>query len=49
MGLIDRYQIIDDLKNNNNILRPIDYIPVNKRITEMRTYAMEYLTDCLKW
>lgn len=48
MGLIDRYQMIDDLKNNSNILRPIDYIPVNKRITEMRTHAMEYLTDCLK-
>ena len=40
--------MIDDLKNNNNIMAPIDFSPVNKRINEMRAYAMDYLVDSLK-
>lgn len=48
MGLMDRYQMIDDLKNNKNIMAPIDFNPVNKRIEDMRAYAMDYLVDSLK-
>lgn len=48
LGLLDRYQMIDDLKANNNILKSIDYSPVNKRIENMRMYAMKYLSECLK-
>lgn len=48
MGLMDRYQMIDDLKNNKNIMAPIDFNPVNKRIEDMRAYAMGYLVDSLK-
>ena len=48
MGLPDRYQMIDDLKANDEILRPIDFAPVNKRIEDMRACAMDYLADCFK-
>lgn len=40
--------MIDDLKNNKNIMAPIDFNPVNKRIEDMRAYAMGYLVDSLK-
>ncbi|MBV1681526.1 polysaccharide pyruvyl transferase family protein [Bacteroides stercoris] len=47
-GLENRYQMIEDIVAMDNILVPIDYTSVNIRIEEMRTYAMQYLAQCLK-
>lgn len=40
--------MIEDIVAMDNILVPIDYTSVNIRIEEMRTYAMQYLAQCLK-
>ena len=48
LGLEDRYQMIEDLENNNNILKEIDYNKVNTRIENLRQHAFDYLKICLK-
>ena len=47
-GLEERYQMIEDIVAMDNVLEPINYVPVNQHIQELRNDAFNYLQDCLK-
>ena len=47
-GFEERYQMIEDIVTMDNVLEPINYVPVNQRIQELRNDAFNYLQDCLK-
>ena len=48
LGLENRYQMIEDLAKNKDILQPIDYQAVNEKIETLRKQALAYIEKCLK-
>lgn len=40
--------MIEDIVAMDNVLEPINYVPVNQHIQELRNDAFNYLQDCLK-